>query len=92
MGSQKTDRSYLTNLIFFYDQVTHLVDEGKDVVIVYLDLKKAFDTEFHSILLEKLAAHALDRYALCWVKSWLDHQAQRVVMNGKKNQLVASHE
>ncbi|NXO32717.1 RTJK polymerase, partial [Cisticola juncidis] len=44
--------------------------------------RKAFDTASHSTLLEKLAAHGLDRSTLCWVKSWLDGQAQRVVVNG----------
>ncbi|NXH20801.1 PO23 protein, partial [Bucco capensis] len=43
---------------------------------------KAFDTVSHSILLKKLAAHGLDRCTLCWVKNWLDGQAQGVVVNG----------
>ncbi|KAF1548265.1 RNA-directed DNA polymerase from mobile element jockey, partial [Eudyptula albosignata] len=59
-------RSCLTNLISFYDQVTCLVDEGKAVDVVYLDFSKAFDTVSHSILLEKLAAHGLDRCTLRW--------------------------
>ena len=45
------------------------MDEGKAVDIVDLDFSKAFDTVFHSILLEKLAAHGLDRQTLCWVKN-----------------------
>ena len=65
--------------------MTRLVDEGKAVDIVYLDFSKAFDTVSLGILLEKLTAHGLDRYTLCWVRSWLEGWAQRVVMNGVKS-------
>jgi len=58
----------LTNLISFYDKVTHLVDEGKAVDVVYLDFSKAFDTVPHYILREKMAAHDLGGHMLCWVK------------------------
>ena len=77
-----TGRSSLTNLISFYDKVTRLVIEGQAVDVVYLDFSKAFDTVPHNILVEKLAAHGLDGCTLCWVKHWLDSQAQRVVVNG----------
>ncbi|GAB0207205.1 mitochondrial enolase superfamily member 1 [Grus japonensis] len=59
-------RSCMTNLISFYDKVTCLVDEGKAVDVVCLDFSKVFDTISHSILLEKLAAHGLDRHTLHW--------------------------
>ncbi|KAK4817096.1 hypothetical protein QYF61_027927 [Mycteria americana] len=72
-------RSCLPNLISFYDKVTHLVDEGKAVDVVYLDFSKAFDTVSHSFLLEKLAARD------SWLKNWLDGQAQRFVVNGVKS-------
>ena len=48
--------------------MTGLVDEEKAVDIVYLDFNKAFDTVSHSILLQKLAGHGLDRYTLGWVR------------------------
>jgi len=74
-------RSHFTNFIS-YSGVTCLVDEGKAVDIIYLDFSKAFNTVFHNIFLENVAAHTLDRYALCRVKYWLDGQAQRVVVSG----------
>ncbi|GAB0204890.1 mitochondrial enolase superfamily member 1 [Grus japonensis] len=85
-------RSCLTNLIFFYDQVTCLVDEGKAVDVMSLDFSKALDTVSHSIPLEKLVAHGLGRCTVRWVKNWLEGQAQRVVVNRVKSswQLVTS--
>ena len=65
--------------------MTCLVDEGKAVDVVYLDFSKAFDTVSHSTLLQKLAAHGLDRYTLGWVRNWLAGRAQRVVVNGVKS-------
>ena len=57
----------------------------KAVNVVYLHLSKAFDTVSHDILLEKLAAHGLDRCTLGQVRNWLDGLAQRVVVNGVKS-------
>ncbi|KAJ7411359.1 rna-directed dna polymerase from mobile element jockey-like [Willisornis vidua] len=62
--------------------VTHLVDKGKAVDVVYLGLSKSFDTVSHGILLEMLAVHGLDRSTLFWVESWLDGRAQRMLVNG----------
>jgi len=65
--------------------MTHLVDEGKAVDVIYLNFSKAFDTVPHSILLENLAAHGLDGCALSWIKNWLNGRVQRVVVNGAKS-------
>ena len=74
----------MTKLISFCDWMVSLLDEGKTVDVVYLNFRKAFDTVSHSILLQKLAVRALDRYTLDWVRNWLEGQAQRVVVNGFK--------
>ena len=65
--------------------MTHLVDEGKAVSVVYLDFSKAFDNVPYKFLMEKLAAHGMDGRMLCWVKHWLDGWAQRVVVSGVKS-------
>lgn len=51
-------------------------DKGNTVDIVYLNFNKAFNTDLHSILLNNLAAHGLDRNTLWWVKNWFNGLAK----------------
>ncbi|CAM5146686.1 unnamed protein product [Natator depressus] len=74
-------KSCLTNLIAFCDEITGSVDEGK-AVDVFLDFSKVFDMVSHSILASKLKKYGLDEWTIRWTESWLDCQAQRVVING----------
>ncbi|KAJ7426548.1 hypothetical protein WISP_14911 [Willisornis vidua] len=55
--------------------------QWKAVDVVCLDFSKAFDTVSHSTLLKKLQPMAWTG-TLCWVKDWLDGQAQRVLVKG----------
>ena len=50
------NRSCLTNLLFFLEEVTNYIDSGYPVDIIYLDFQKAFDKVPHKRLLHKLAA------------------------------------
>ncbi|CAM4574301.1 unnamed protein product [Caretta caretta] len=76
------DKSCLTNLIAFYDEINGSVDEGKAVDVLFLDFSKAFDTVSHSILASKLKKYGLDEWTIRWIESWLNCRAQRVVING----------
>ncbi|CAM4539814.1 unnamed protein product [Lepidochelys olivacea] len=55
---------------------------GKTVDVTYFDFSKAFDTVSHSILASKLKTYGLDKWTIRWIESWLDCQAQHVVING----------
>jgi len=75
-------RSCLTNLISFYDKITHLVDQGKPADAIFLDFNKAFDMVSHRILLDKMSSIQLNKTIIRWESNWLTCRAQRVVVNG----------
>ncbi|RMC14972.1 hypothetical protein DUI87_07151 [Hirundo rustica rustica] len=58
--------------------VTHLIDQGKPVDVVFLDSSKSFDTVSQRILLDSTQ---LGKHIMGWVSNWLMGEAQRVVVN-----------
>ena len=54
------------------------IGNGKANVVRFLDLKKAFDTVNHQILLEKLCLYGLHDNDLSLLKSYLSNRVQSV--------------
>ena len=50
--------------------------------VIFLDLKKAFDTIDHEILLMKLACYGVDDQSLLWFRSYLNDRQQVCHVNG----------
>ena len=63
-------KSFLTNLVAFYDGVTVSADKGRATDAIYLDLCKAFDTVPHNILVTNWGKngfdHSLDKELAGW--------------------------
>ena len=63
------------------------LDEGNVVGAVFLDLKKAFDTVDHEILLNKLENCNLSHDAITWFRSYLEHRQQCVKINSTQSSI-----
>ena len=71
-------RSCLTNLLAFFDQVTQLLDEGKEVDVCYLDFQKAFDSVNHELLIWKLRSLGINQTLCDWIEEFLKNRTFRV--------------
>src|SRR3989442_12687333 len=67
-GFQK-NRSTQQALISFVDTLTEALDKNEYVVGLFLDLRKAFDTIDHSVLINKLSCYGIRGVALDVLKS-----------------------
>ena len=58
------------------------IDSSLLNVVVFIDLKKAFDTIDHATLLRKLANYGLDLGSLRFFASYLGNRSQKCYVNG----------
>ena len=72
-------------LIKMTDQIKEACDRGLYACGVYLDLKKAFDTVNHKILLSKLNHYGIRGIANDWFKSFLVNRTQYTNINGSNS-------
>ena len=57
-------------------------ENNQYTVGVFVDLKKAFDTVNHEILLDKLNFYSITGILLTWLTSYLSHRQQYVMVHG----------
>ena len=58
------------------------IDEGLTSLAAFIDLRKAFDTVNHGILIKKLQCYGVDSLNLLWCENYLSRRVQRTMVNG----------
>ena len=78
-------KSHSTNLaiVEVIDKIYTHLNQNMYGLGIFLDLKKAFDTVDHEILLSKLEHYGIEGNALNWFKSYLTNRRQCTKINGK---------
>ena len=92
---RKTIYYFVTNLdseknnstVYALAQITEMIkvsiDKGKFGCGIFIDLRKAFDTVNHKILLMKLEHYAIRDNVLNWFQSYLSNRKQYVSITGE---------
>ena len=74
--------STVTHLLKNTDDWYNGLDLGRLVGLVFIDLKKAFDTVDHEILCQKLVHYGVQQRELAWFRSYLCNRKQFCRVNG----------
>ena len=74
-------------LIQITEMIKESIDNHKYGCGIFIDLRKAFDTVNHNILLTKLEHYGIRGTALNWFKSYLSNRKQYVFLNGESSKL-----
>ena len=82
-------RSTLHNITKLTSTISQNLNEKKYVIGVFLDLKKAFDTVSHEILLLKLNKLGISGTPLKWFTSYLSGRSQFTEISGAKSTELA---
>ena len=77
------------SLIEITEKIKESIDSGKFGCGIFIDLKKAFDTVNHKILLQKLEHYGIRGTILKWFESYLTDRKQYVFYNGVSSDMKA---
>ena len=68
-------------LTYVNEEILKHIDNGKLIGIVFLDLKKAFDTVDHELLIQKLPHYGITNNTLLWINNYLNNRTQITKIN-----------
>jgi hypothetical protein len=83
-GFKKFD-SAINRLLSLTKDIQDGLDKHKEIILIFMDISKAFDRVWHPGLIFKLKQLGIDGSLLRWFKSYLSNRSQRVALGGLKS-------
>ena len=75
-------------MLDLFDEIFNSKSKNCKPAIIFLDVRKAFDTVNHNILLKKLEHYGIEGVVLQWFKSYLSGRYQCTKVNGKVSKFM----
>ena len=82
-GGFRKHRSTISTTAKFIDDILIEMNERQYTVACFIDLKKAFDTINHQILMQKLPHFGINDKTCNWVQNYLENRKQKCTVNGR---------
>ena len=83
----RSNRSTSLAVIDFVENISTAIDEKQPSIGVFIDLRKAFDTIDHSLLLQKMERYGIRGVTHNWLRSYLNNRFQYVNINNTESHL-----
>ena len=83
----RSNRSTTMAVMELIDNISTNTENKEYTVGLFIDLKKAFDTIDHTLLLKKLDRYGIRGVANSWIKNYLDDRYQYVQINNERSEL-----
>ena len=81
----RAGRSCLSQLLNHFDTITHHLEQGSGVDVVYLDFAKAFDKVDIGVTIQKLFNLGVRGRIGRWLTSFLTNRTQTVLVSGRRS-------
>jgi len=78
----KKGHSAVNHLAYMINHIQQGRDKGMNSMMIFLDIKSAFDRVWHKGHISKLAGFGIDGVLLDWFTSYLSNRKQHVNVNG----------
>ena len=80
-GGFREGHSTVSTASYFINEIYKAINQKKYTLVAYLDIKKAFDTVNHNILLKKCKKLGIHGNVLNWLKNYLENRKQITIAN-----------